>query len=98
MTLRSSRHTLPSCLLNPRSQDAQASLLYTRGPSACFFAIPVVMLTSSREERDLLESYKLGANAYIQKPVEYDSFRQAVKQLGLFWLVVNEPPPPSAFQ
>lgn len=60
-------------------------------------AIPVVVLTSSREESDLVESYKLGVNAYIQKPVEFDSFRQAVKQLGLFWLVVNEPPPPSAF-
>jgi CheY-like chemotaxis protein len=56
-------------------------------------AIPVVVLTSSREESDLVESYRLGVNAYIQKPVEFDSFRQAVKQLGLFWLVVNEPPP-----
>jgi CheY-like chemotaxis protein len=56
-------------------------------------AIPVVVLTSSREERDLVESYKLGANAYIQKPVDFASFRQAVKQLGLFWLVVNQPPP-----
>ncbi len=60
-------------------------------------AIPVVVLTSSREESDLVESYKLGVNAYIQKPVEFDAFRSAVKQLGLFWLVVNEPPPPSAF-
>ena len=61
-------------------------------------AIPVVVLTSSREESDLVESYKLGVNAYIQKPVEFDSFRHAVKQLGLFWLVVNEPPPPSSFR
>ena len=61
-------------------------------------AIPVVVLTSSREESDLVESYKLGANAYIQKPVEFDAFRQAVKYLGLFWLVVNAPPPPSTFQ
>jgi CheY-like chemotaxis protein len=60
-------------------------------------AIPLVVLTSSREERDLVESYKLGANAYIQKPVEFDAFRQAVKQLGLFWLVVNQPPPPNCF-
>jgi CheY-like chemotaxis protein len=61
-------------------------------------AIPIVVLTSSREEGDLVESYKLGVNAYIQKPVEFDSFRKAVKQLGLFWLVVNEPPPPSTFR
>jgi CheY-like chemotaxis protein len=61
-------------------------------------AIPIVVLTSSREEHDLVESYKLGVNAYIQKPVEFDSFRKAVKQLGLFWLVVNEPPPPSTFR
>jgi CheY-like chemotaxis protein len=60
-------------------------------------AIPVVVLTSSREEHDLVESYKLGVNAYIQKPVDFDAFRHAVKQLGLFWLVVNEPPPPSSF-
>ena len=61
-------------------------------------AIPVVVLTCSREESDLVESYKLGVNAYIQKPVEFDSFRHAVKQLGLFWLVVNEPPPPNSFR
>ena len=61
-------------------------------------AIPVVVLTSSREEKDLVDSYRLGVNAYIQKPVEFDAFRQAVKQLGLFWLVINEPPPPGAFR
>ena len=61
-------------------------------------AIPVVVLTSSREENDLVESNKLGVNAYIQKPVEFDSFRQAVKRLGLFWLLVNEPPPPNSFR
>ncbi|MGO8736495.1 MAG: response regulator [Terriglobia bacterium] len=61
-------------------------------------AIPIVVLTSSREENDLVESYKLGVNAYIQKPVEFGSFRQAVKQLGLFWLVLNQPVPPKAFQ
>ena len=60
-------------------------------------AIPVVVLTSSHEESDLVKSYKLGVNAYIQKPVDFDSFRQAIKHLGLFWLVVNAPPPPSAF-
>ncbi len=56
-------------------------------------AIPVVMLTSSREERDLTESYTLGANAYVVKPVEFHQFLSAVKELGVFWGVINEPPP-----
>jgi CheY-like chemotaxis protein len=60
-------------------------------------AVPVVILTSSKEERDMVEGYHLGANAYIQKPVDFDRFREIVKQLGLFWLVVNEPPPAAAF-
>jgi len=60
-------------------------------------AIPVVIMTASKEERDLVESYRLGVNAYIQKPVDFDQFRQIVEQLGLFWLVVNQPPPPAAF-
>jgi CheY-like chemotaxis protein len=55
--------------------------------------IPVVILTASKEEKDLVESYNLGVNAYIQKPVDFDQFRQIVDQVGLFWLVVNEPPP-----
>ncbi len=57
--------------------------------------IPVVMLTSSREERDLAESYALGANAYVVKPVEFHKFLSAVKELGTFWGVINEPPPES---
>ena len=60
-------------------------------------AIPVVILTASREERDVINSYRLGVNAYIQKPVDFEQFRNVVKQLGLFWLVVNQAPPPSAF-
>jgi len=60
-------------------------------------AIPVVILTASREERDLVEGYQLGVNAYIQKPVDFDQFRQIVEQVGLFWLVVNRPPPAAAF-
>jgi CheY-like chemotaxis protein len=57
--------------------------------------IPVVILTSSREERDLVESYKLGVNAYVVKPVDFHEFVNGIKELGLFWLVVNEPPPGS---
>jgi two-component system, response regulator len=60
-------------------------------------AIPVVIMTASKEERDLVESYRLGVNAYIQKPVDFDQFRQIVEQMGLFWLVVNQPPPSAAF-
>ena len=60
-------------------------------------AIPVVVLTSSKEQRDLVESYNLGVNAYIQKPVEFERYRQVVEQIGMFWLVVNEPPPMDCF-
>ena len=56
-------------------------------------SIPVVMLTSSREERDVVESYKLGVNAYVVKPVAFTDFIDAVKNLGLFWAVLNQPPP-----
>jgi len=55
--------------------------------------IPVVMMTSSIEERDLLHSYQNGANAYVVKPVKFQEFVEAVKQVGLFWIVLNEPPP-----
>ena len=59
--------------------------------------IPVIVLTSSKEERDMVLSYHLGVNSYIQKPVDFDQFRETVKQLGLYWLLVNQPPPPTAF-
>jgi CheY-like chemotaxis protein len=58
--------------------------------------IPVVMLTSSREEPDLVRSYGLGVNAYVVKPVDFQGFVEAVKQIGVFWAVHNEPPPGSA--
>ena len=54
--------------------------------------VPVVMLTSSREEQDLVKSYKLGVNAYVVKPIDFQQLVEAVKQLGLFWAVLNEPP------
>ena len=54
--------------------------------------IPVVIMTSSNEERDLVEGYNLGVNSYIQKPVDFDQFRTTVKTLGLYWLVVNQAP------
>jgi two-component system response regulator len=55
--------------------------------------IPVVIMTSSKEERDLVNTYNLGANSYIQKPVDFDQFRETVKTAGLYWLVINQPPP-----
>jgi CheY-like chemotaxis protein len=55
-------------------------------------SIPVVILTSSKEERDLIDSYNLGANSYIQKPVDFEQFRQTVKNMGLYWLVTNQSP------
>jgi CheY-like chemotaxis protein len=57
--------------------------------------MPVVMLTSSREDQDVAQSYRLGTNAYVVKPVDFHSFIEAVKQLGVFWTIHNEPPPPS---
>jgi len=64
--------------------------------------IPVVLMTSSREERDMVSGYNLGANSYLQKPVDFEQFRKMVKLLGMYWLVTNQPPvagaPPLAGQ
>ncbi|MHB9106397.1 MAG: response regulator [Armatimonadota bacterium] len=58
--------------------------------------LPVVILTSSKEEQDIIRGYNLGANSYIQKPVDYSQFLEAIRQLGVYWMVLNEPPPPAA--
>jgi CheY-like chemotaxis protein len=55
--------------------------------------VPVVMITSSREEQDLIRSYQMGANAYVVKPVDFQQFVASVKEIGFFWAVINEPPP-----
>lgn len=72
--------------------DGLEVLQQLRGDEA-FKRTPVVMLTSSREERDIVRSYNLGVNAYVVKPVEFQSFVQAIRELGLFWAVINQPPP-----
>ncbi|MDB6036726.1 MAG: response regulator receiver protein [Verrucomicrobiales bacterium] len=60
-------------------------------------AVPVVVMTSSREQRDMVEGYQLGVNSYIQKPVDFNEFRDIIKQLGFYWLVINQSPPAEAF-
>jgi two-component system response regulator len=59
----------------------------------CTKLIPVVILTSSKEEQDLISGYKTGANSYVRKPVDFNQFVEAVRQIGLYWLLINEPPP-----
>ena len=57
--------------------------------------VPVVILTSSNEDRDLINGYDLGANSYVRKPVPFEEFAMAIAQIGLYWLLINEPPPPN---
>jgi CheY-like chemotaxis protein len=60
-------------------------------------AIPVIALTSSKEERDLIESYRLGVNSYIQKPVDFEKFRETIRTVKIYWATINQPPPQKAF-
>jgi two-component system, response regulator len=60
--------------------------------------VPVVVMTSSKQQRDMVEGYQLGVNSYIQKPVDFDQFREVVRELGFYWLVINQSPPPEAFK
>ena len=60
-------------------------------------AIPVVILTSSKEQRDVIDGYNLGVSAFIQKPVDFDQFSETIRQIGMFWLLINQAPPAGAF-
>jgi two-component system, response regulator len=60
-------------------------------------AIPVVILTSSKEQKDVLKGYNLGVNAFVQKPVDFEQFGEAIRQIGMFWMLINQAPPPGAF-
>jgi CheY-like chemotaxis protein len=77
----------------PRIDGLEVLRRMKHDPNLC--SIPVVMLTSSREDCDLVESYQLGVNAYVVKPVDFQQFVDAVRQLGVFWAIINEPPPGS---
>jgi two-component system, response regulator len=61
-------------------------------------AMPVVVMTSSTQQRDMVESYQLGVNSYIQKPINFAEFQEVIRQLGYYWLAVNQPPPSEAFE
>lgn len=74
--------------------DGLEVLRQVRGHSG-LKSLPIVIMTSSREESDLIESYRLGVNAYVVKPVDFAKFAESVKRVGLFWALVNEPPPGS---
>jgi CheY-like chemotaxis protein len=75
--------------------DGLEVLRQLRG-DARFKRVPIVMVTSSREEQDLVRSYELGVNAYVVKPVDFQKFVECIKQIGFFWALINEPPPNAA--
>ena len=80
----------------PRLSGHEVLRAIKEDPRTC--AIPVIVLTSSVHERDLVQSYKLGVNSYIQKPVDLRKFQETVRQFGMYWLVLNQAPPIAAFQ
>ena len=94
--LSGGRHTLPAIvlldLMLPKIDGLE--VLRRIRADARTKHVPVIVLTASKEEEDIFRSYALGANAYVRKPVEFAAFAEAAKTLGLFWLLVNEPPPP----
>lgn len=94
-------HQLPTLVLldmNMPRLDGIGVLRAIRGDERTRM-LPVVMVTTSAEERDVITSYQLGLNSYVQKPVDFEQFSEAVRQLGLYWLVLNiNPPPPESLQ
>jgi two-component system response regulator len=72
----------------PKMDGIEVLRALKKDPRSC--SIPIVMLTSSREERDIMESYQLGVNSYIVKPVDFEQFTEAVQQIGMYWLILNE--------
>ena len=94
-------HELPLLVLldlNMPRLDGIAVLSRIRGDERTHM-LPVVMVTTSAEEQDVIASYTLGVNSYVQKPVDFEQFSEAVRQLGLYWLVLNiNPPPPESLQ
>jgi CheY-like chemotaxis protein len=91
-------HELPSLVLLDLKLPRVDGLEVLRRIRArdCTSRLPVVILTTSREEQDIARSYDLGANSYIRKPVDFVQFAETIQHLGLYWLVINEPPPPKA--
>jgi two-component system, response regulator len=78
----------------PRMDGMEVLRILKRDPEVR--SVPIVVLTSSREEQDIIKSYDLGVNAYVVKPVDFDGFMKVVEDLGLFWVLINQPPPKSA--